>query len=69
MCDVDIDEGVAGGGGVVFGGRGAGWMPEIGPWLWERKVSWELKRGGDGGGELARRLLRLDTQYLRLQNG
>lgn len=31
--DVDVDEGVAGGGGVVFGGRGAGWMPEVGPWL------------------------------------
>lgn len=64
--DVDVYEGIAGFGGVVFGGRGSWWVPEIGPWLWRGDVSWEWS--WDGRDELARRLLRLDTQYLRLRN-
>lgn len=36
VCDVDVDEGVAGFGRVVSGWRSAGWVPEVGPWLWER---------------------------------
>lgn len=38
--EVDVEESVAGGGGVVFRRRGAGWMPEVGPgllgWIWIR---------------------------------
>lgn len=32
--DVDVYEGVAGGGRVVSRGRCAGWVPEVRPWLW-----------------------------------
>jgi hypothetical protein len=32
--DVDVDEGVAGFRGVVFGGRASWRVPEVGPWLW-----------------------------------